>query len=113
MPGSFIVGVKNVEPAVRDEPLEDVILLFVVEILRNREAAAPKVCGFRGVANEKVGQPIGPLIGEWLQKDVIDDAEDDCCRADSERERKDAEQREGAILQEPAEAISQVLQNPT
>ena len=103
------VGVKNVEPTVGDEPFEDVILFFVVEILRNREVAAAKVSGSCGVVNEKVRKPIGPFIGERLQKDVIDDAEDDRCRANSERESEDAEQREGAILAEPAETVSQIL----
>ena len=91
---------------VRDEPFEDVILLFVVEVFRDREVAATKPVRSGGVANEKVGQPIGSCVGKRLQKHVVDDAEDDGCRANSEREREDAEQRERAIFPEPAEAVS-------
>jgi len=63
-----------------------VVLLAIVEKLGKRKGATASVAPSLYVVNLEDGDSVGVLIGEWVQQTVIDNAEDDCGRANPQCE---------------------------
>ena len=53
-------------------------------------------------------QPIGARIGQRLQHDAVDDAEDGGVGADAERQRQDGDGGVGRALEQGAEDVAHV-----
>ena len=106
--GAFVGHVVHASGFGSKDRLERRRLLLVVEELGARQRAAEDTRR-RHVAQDDVHHPILVHVGERIEQDVADDAVDDGCRADTQRQRRDCEQRESGIPASDPEGLADVL----
>ena len=106
--GAVVGHVVHASGVSSKDRFERLRLLLIVEELRAREGSAEHARR-RHVAQDDVHHPILVHVGKRIEQDVTDDAVDDGCRANAQRQRRDREEREAGIPAGHAKRLGDVL----
>ena len=101
--------VEDIGLVVGDDAIEDVILGDVVEEFGADEATAATGAVLFGVVDLDGHEPLGVRIGEGLDEDIFEDAEDGGGGADAEGKRKDGDEGEPGGFAKVAEGVTEVV----
>ena len=109
---AFLVLVQDVKVRHPQHVFKDVVLVADVEKLRNGVVSAVVVGRLAEIMDIRHREPISVPVGKRFDQDILNDAENDGGRADTECECEDRHQSKAAVLPDAACRIAKVLPEP-
>ena len=101
-------GQRQRSSAQRDNCLEGGRALLEVDEIGIRHAGVTNAAALGGLVQDQ--QPIGLGVGQRLDQDAVDDAEERGVDADAEREAEDDDGRDTGVVHEAADGVADVAE---